>query len=318
MCHSPIRLSHAVDGYHFARHSPKSVRPTRRAIAFALEPGRYSAHRARIDEGRCGRDTRMSLGSKGRSRSLRGLTVLGISAGMVVAGMASAQAAPASGSAPKPATGNVIVLLRNQHSNVAIGKGRTSPRVAVNRSDQAPVLAEAKARGARNLHSFGVINGFSATVTAAQASALAADPAVAQVFPDLAVQAAPVPATATATTTTPPRPPRHLPRASARPIRAGRSSSRRLSASPTPLSATRARRRRRTSSTARGSRSPSSPTAWTSTTPTSSARTARTSSWTTRTSPATGRPPRRAARRRSAMPARSPPRVARSMTSRTT
>ena len=124
--------------------------------------------------------------------SRRGLIALAISAGVIAASVGSAAAlAPSSAKStsaatPKSAsTSNVIVLLRNQHTNLAIGKGHTSARATANLKDQSPLVAGAKTAGARGLHSFAAINAFSATVTAAEAAKLASDPSVAAVVPDL-------------------------------------------------------------------------------------------------------------------------------------
>lgn len=88
---------------------------------------------------------------------------------------------------PAAATQNVIVLLRDQHTNLTATKSATSPRAQAMRRDQAPVLSSARSMGVRNLHGYSLINGFSATVTGAQASQLAANPAVAAVLPDVPV-----------------------------------------------------------------------------------------------------------------------------------
>ena len=132
-----------------------------------------------------------------RRRSANTVVVVAATAAVVL-GMAVSAAQAAPKPAVKLPTGNVIVVLRNQHSNLSIAKGRSSARVRANHSDQAPLLVRAKSSGARNLHGFSDINGFSATVTAAQAAALAKDPSVAQVFPDLAITK-PAPTTEKAT-----------------------------------------------------------------------------------------------------------------------
>ena len=108
--------------------------------------------------------------------------------GMIAASVGSAVASPSShgeqAAKDSQAASGVIVLLRNQHSNLAIARGRTSARASANRADQSPLIARAKSAGARNLHSFSSINAFSATVTSAQAATLASDPSVAAVVPD--------------------------------------------------------------------------------------------------------------------------------------
>jgi hypothetical protein len=135
----------------------------------------------------------MPLVSKSRLTSKRGLTALGISVGVVAAtiGTAAAQGTPHTGApAANQPTRNVIVVLHNQHTNLTIQKGRLSARTSADRGDQAPLIAHAKTYGVRNLHGFDSINAFSATVTATQASQLAADPSVAGIFADLPIRKA--------------------------------------------------------------------------------------------------------------------------------
>lgn len=103
-------------------------------------------------------------------------TVLGL------AGVGTAQAAPpAPASAP---SGSVVVVLRDQLSGSPVLKNRTDTRqAAATRSQDAVVdhvAAEAGGKPADVVH-YAAANAFSATVTQAQADALAADPAVAMV-----------------------------------------------------------------------------------------------------------------------------------------
>jgi hypothetical protein len=105
-------------------------------------------------------------------------------------------AAVSSAAPAAPALGgklsNVIIVLRDQH-NTLKAKGKNSPRALANRADQAGVIAFARANGVGSLHGYNNVNEMSATVTPAQQQALAADPAVAAVFPDLNVAEAPRP-----------------------------------------------------------------------------------------------------------------------------
>jgi len=130
-----------------------------------------------------------------------------VAVAMVITGVASAVAqsvGPATPSASGP-THNVIVVLRNQHTDLRIAKGRaSSARISAFRSDQTPLLDTARADGARNLHGFNTVNGFSATMTAAQANALAADPSVAAIYPDLPIKGAPETMPQVGTTTSQP------------------------------------------------------------------------------------------------------------------
>ena len=138
--------------------------------------------------------------------SRRGLLALGISVGVVAAtvGTAAAQAAPhnAAATANGP-TKNVIVVLRDQHTNLSITRGSgnsSSARVKAFHADQSPVVSRAKSSGAKNLHGFSSVNAISATVTQSQATQLATDPSVAAIYPDLPIKAAPIEVQAPAAT----------------------------------------------------------------------------------------------------------------------
>jgi hypothetical protein len=124
--------------------------------------------------------------------SRRGFTSLALSAGVVVASFAPATAiAKPANTASAQRSSKVIVVLRDQHTNLPSAKGNSAARVLANRSDQVPVISRAKSLGARQLHGFGLINAFAATVTPAQAASLATDPSVARVFPDLTIRMGP-------------------------------------------------------------------------------------------------------------------------------
>jgi hypothetical protein len=123
----------------------------------------------------------------------RVLMASALSAGIVVTtlGSTNADAAIGQGSPAnaKLPTQNVIVVLRNQHNDLAITKGQQrGPRIDAAARDQAPLMANAQRSGARNVHGFKTLNGFAATVTPEQAAQLSADPAVQGVFPDLQVR----------------------------------------------------------------------------------------------------------------------------------
>src|SRR6266508_5529195 len=128
-------------------------------------------------------------------KARRMLAASAISIGVVMAtlGPESAQAGPggnAGTNAGQPAQ-DVIVVLRDQHSDLGLVKGQRSPRVEAAQRDQAPVIATARRAGARNVRGFKVVNGFTATVTPDQAAQIAADPAVRTVFPDLQIRRSP-------------------------------------------------------------------------------------------------------------------------------
>jgi hypothetical protein len=127
-------------------------------------------------------------------RGTRGVLVGGAAIALAVASLTGTAVAkptpPKVGALGK--TRDVIIVLRDQHTNLQAGKGTSSPRALANRASQAPVLALAQSAGVRNLHAYNNVNELSAAVTDAQAQALKADPAVAAIYPDLAVKAAPV------------------------------------------------------------------------------------------------------------------------------
>ncbi len=109
-----------------------------------------------------------------------------------------AQAAPTP--SPSPSAGNlsgaqakslsqgkksgVIVLLKNQHSDIPETPAKRATRQAVVAKDQKPFLTELRQVGATKVKSYTVVNGFAAQVTAAEAARLAADPNVASVDTD--------------------------------------------------------------------------------------------------------------------------------------
>jgi hypothetical protein len=124
------------------------------------------------------------------------LTASFISLGVLTAAAypASAMAAPPVVKLPATAgqsTRGVIVMLRNQHKDLSVTRSTNSPRAQADKKDQAPLIARAKTAGVRNLHGFSSVNAFAATATNAQIAALAADPSVVAVYPDLAITKAP-------------------------------------------------------------------------------------------------------------------------------
>lgn len=106
-------------------------------------------------------------------------TVTGGAASAVGAPRAAAPAAVGTNAAQK-----VIVILRDQLSSTPANKRDMSPRRQRAVASQDAVLKRLAGPAATNVKHFGLGNAFSATVTADQAAALAADPAVASVTPD--------------------------------------------------------------------------------------------------------------------------------------
>jgi hypothetical protein len=104
----------------------------------------------------------------------------------------------------------MIVLLRNQHPEAPPTNGNDGKRTAATQSDQRQLVDQARQAGATHVTQFSVINGFAATVTAAESQHLAADPQVAAVVPDLPIKLA-TPTVPTAHTTAPATPPKANP-----------------------------------------------------------------------------------------------------------
>lgn len=78
----------------------------------------------------------------------------------------------------------VIVLLRNQNKSLPPSPRLMRARRAAVASEQAPLQASVRSAGGRITHSFHAVNAFSAVVTPAERSRLAADRSVAAVLPD--------------------------------------------------------------------------------------------------------------------------------------
>ncbi|HZP54489.1 S8 family serine peptidase [Actinocrinis sp.] len=108
------------------------------------------------------------------------------------AGPAAAAVSPGAISTTASSAGarsSFIVVLRNQHPDLS---AKAASRRRVTGQDQAPLVSRARAGGATAVKTFSVVNGFAATMTAAQARDLAADPSVAEVVPDRMVPLSPL------------------------------------------------------------------------------------------------------------------------------
>ena len=132
-----------------------------------------------------------------RMRLLRIIGVVGVSA--VLLGSASAgMAAPPATSATLP----VIVILKSQLAAAAAGTTADSLRMAESSAGQASLISAATELGAKNVRQYQLVNSFAATVSPQALTGLAANPAVAEVIPDVTIHANPAgtdPATAAST-----------------------------------------------------------------------------------------------------------------------
>ena len=134
--------------------------------------------------------------------------------GLIATGTAEAAPVGPSTSATAPAVGDqspeaVVVVLRDQLSDKPANRTHVAARRTAAVSGQDLVLARLPGAAPKNLKHFTLGNAFSATVSKAQAAALALDPAVQSVTPDTLVQVTPTtaarstPATASAPVVTP-------------------------------------------------------------------------------------------------------------------
>jgi hypothetical protein len=125
---------------------------------------------------------------------------------------APASAAPAPASPDTTATESVIVVLADQLGSTPPDKAHLPARAGKAQAAQQSVLSRVTGRAPTKVSHYTLGNAFAATVTVAQAEALADDPAVASVVPDREVAVAPASApqagtpagTARPSTTTPP------------------------------------------------------------------------------------------------------------------
>ncbi|HEY2651257.1 MAG TPA: S8 family serine peptidase [Solirubrobacteraceae bacterium] len=89
------------------------------------------------------------------------------------------------------ATQRVIVVLKNQVKNLPPTRGDIGARRSAVALTQAPITNQLSSSGARNVHSYDVVNAVSATVSPSEASALKSNPAVSEVVPDQIIHLAP-------------------------------------------------------------------------------------------------------------------------------
>jgi hypothetical protein len=92
-------------------------------------------------------------------------------------------------------TDKVIVVFKNQVTSLPDTTSDAAQRTAMVRSLQQGVMSELTATDARNVKSISLVNAVAATVSPGAAKVLAANPAVAEVVPDLPVPVATAPAT---------------------------------------------------------------------------------------------------------------------------
>jgi subtilisin family serine protease len=129
------------------------------------------------------------------SRLVRGMAIAVPAALLALSVTAEAQATPtghqaASGHAVKlstKVTDKVIIVFKNQLTNIPDTARNVAIRRADVTSDQRGVVSQLKKTQALNIKSFSLINAVSATVSPAEAQSLRANPAVKEVIPDLPI-----------------------------------------------------------------------------------------------------------------------------------
>src|SRR5580658_10247109 len=106
---------------------------------------------------------------------------------------------------------DVIVILRDQMPSLPPVRGQRAARAAALATAQVPIVSHLQASSAARIHSFALINAVSASVSSAEADALAAHPLVKAVVPVRTVKmrrrGAPPPPPAFAATAVQPLPP---------------------------------------------------------------------------------------------------------------
>ena len=218
-------------------------------------------------------------------RTRRVVSAFGVIA--AVAALCQFGGAAVAGAQSQAPSQRVIVIFKNQETGLPATRSDVSARRHALQGIQAPVTRQLSSFGARNVHSYTVLNAVSATVSSSQASQLASNPAVSKVIPDQVIQLAPPASTGSGgsqgglpgSTVCAPNGQVQLNPQALETIHADSDQS------PGP------RRRARSASPEPASPSGSSRTDSTSTIPTSSAPTGRTCSSTTRTSAARARMP---------------------------
>lgn len=103
---------------------------------------------------------------------------------VAIAVPAAAQPRAANSQAAAGPTQSVILILRDQNTNLP---ARSAQRFAAVRNEQAPLVAQLGSMGARKIVSTSTLNAVIATVPTTGVAALAANPAVAQVIPNATI-----------------------------------------------------------------------------------------------------------------------------------
>ncbi len=122
-------------------------------------------------------------------RTRRVVSAFGVIA--AVAALCQFGGAAVAGAQSQAASQRVIVIFKNQETGLPATRSDVSARRHALQGIQAPVTRQLSSFGARNVHSYTVLNAVSATVSSSQVTQLASNPAVSKVIPDQVIQLAP-------------------------------------------------------------------------------------------------------------------------------
>jgi len=123
-----------------------------------------------------------------RSLLLGPITAGAVIAALVNPGLAGAAPGTVTAASAGSPRSNVIVLLKDQHKTSVRTSALRSRHTQTLHASQAGVVSAAKKLGGRDIHQFGLVNAVSVNLSSASAKALAAQPDVAAVVPDLPIQ----------------------------------------------------------------------------------------------------------------------------------
>src|ERR1700733_11779244 len=152
-----------------------------------------------------GTETRTERSHGRFTRSRRRAAVLVASAGvpLVMIGQASgASAAPANPATTQPLTAaaaaqlsvnanqHVIVILKGQFGAAPVGSAEAGVRASAIAAVQAPLMSELRQVHATHIKNYQPVDSLAATVSAGEKARLEANPAVAEVIPDVTIHGA--------------------------------------------------------------------------------------------------------------------------------